>query len=536
MLLEADASVAVSLFWMALAAVVAPIVARATRQRIPEIVVLLTAGIIIGPSVTNLAQTDGNEMVSQLGMGLLFLLAGMEIELKSLTGRIGKWAILTWGVGFLMALGIGYIMIEQATLTQAVALALAVTSTALGALLPILKSKGLLTSKLGQAVMTNGAVGELGPVLVMALLLTTHSPWQAGLLMGVFAAVTVAAVAIPRRLLARVPQVSEATETEHRVSTQSLLRSVMLLLTALMALAAVFEFDVVLGAFAAGIVIKRLTGTHFEPVMHSVEKISYGFFIPMFFVGAGMNIPLAAVLENPWQVVLFVVVIVVARGLPVLVAELWFTTDSGLRTVGQKQQLALYSATGLPIIVAVTDIAVASELMSEGVAASLVTAGALTVLLFPLLADLIPVPRPRPASAAEPSLGPELPKARTDENGDIIVPKSEEAMQRDREAAQRRQQREAERGERARLKEIERQARAAEKAAIERVREYEKLLDAAIDGDDHDAAKAARSQLRAAEADAFEARSAADQASNDERALSAPPTHDSPQDVADHSA
>ena len=52
----------------------------------------------------------------------------------------------------------------------------------------------------------------------------------------------------------------------------------------------------------------------------------------------------------------------------------------------QKAQLALYSAAGLPIIVAVTEVATSSGLLEESTASLLVAGGALTVLLFPLWA------------------------------------------------------------------------------------------------------------------------------------------------------
>lgn len=71
---------------------------------------------------------------------------------------------------------------------------------------------------------------------------------------------------------------------------------------------------------------------------------------------------------------------------PVLLAEHFFDTRSGLTTRAQKAQLALYSAAGLPIIVAVTEVATSSDLLEESTASLLVAGGALTVLLFPLWA------------------------------------------------------------------------------------------------------------------------------------------------------
>ncbi|PIE21049.1 MAG: transporter [Arachnia propionica] len=529
MLLEVSASVVISLFWMAASAVVATMVARATKHRLPEVVLLMTFGLVLGPYVLNWASPTGNEMVRELGLGLLFLLAGMEIELKDLGGRLGRWAAITWFAGFLLAVGIGFVIVPGALLTHAVALALAITSTALGTLLPILKNKGLLQTKLGTAVMAHGAVGELGPVLVMALLLTTHEPLTAGLAMGLVIIVTVVAMVLPIRMLAHIPGIAEQTDTAYMVTEQSLLRGVVLLLSALMALVAVFQFDVVLGAFAAGIVIKRLSRDHAESVLHSIEKLGYGFFIPVFFVSAGMSIPVHAVLRDPLTVFWFVLLIVIARGVPVFLSELFFDTGSGLARTGDRRQLALYSATGLPIIVAVTDIAVSSELMPKTLGASLVTAGAVTVFLFPLLADFVPKPKRSKATA---------PASNTNHSGAILVAKSDEQIARDKEAAERRQARETENRRKEQLRTAEREARDAEKAAIERVREFERKLHDACDIEDAEAAKLARAELRSAEADAFEAQRAAEAVSEELARLIAPPGPDPDRDPdpVDHSS
>jgi len=82
-----------------------------------------------------------------------------------------------------------------------------------------------------------------------------------------------------------------------------------------------------------------------------------------------------------------VAVIALVRGAPVVLRESISTTHSGLRTPRQRTALGLYSATGLPIIVAVTQIAASSGLISTTMASTMVTGGAVTVLVFPLIAS-----------------------------------------------------------------------------------------------------------------------------------------------------
>src|SRR5690625_7986805 len=75
------------------------------------------------------------------------------------------------------------------------------------------------------------------------------------------------------------------------------------------------------------------------------------------------------------------------RGAPYVMRYAISTIYSGLRTPRQLTALVLYSATGLPIIVAVTQIAASSGLISTTMASTMVTGGAVTVLVFPLIAS-----------------------------------------------------------------------------------------------------------------------------------------------------
>ena len=117
-----------------------------------------------------------------------------------------------------------------------------------------------------------------------------------------------------------------------------------------------------------------------------LEVVGFTFMIPLFFVVSGMGIDVSAVVAKPLGLLAVVVGILLCRGVPVLLAEHFFDTRSGLATRAQKVQLALYSAAGLPIIVAVTEIATSSGLLEKSTASLLVAGGALTVLLFPLWA------------------------------------------------------------------------------------------------------------------------------------------------------
>lgn len=390
----------ISLFWICGVIALSPLIVRATRGVVPDVVVLLVFGCLIGPYVLGWASTGaGVELLRELGLGLLFLIAGSEIDPKTLRGRQGAHATLTWVLCLAAALGVAWLLVPDATFLTAMVLAIATTSTALGTLLPILHDRGLLGSRLGTAVLTHGAIGELGPILMMAVLLGTRSTLATLFVLMAFVLIALFVAIAPRAVVMRVPGVREAVAAGMHGTGQTGLRFIFWLLLTLMAAAAAFELDVVLGAFAAGFILRAVSPPEAHFLDERLQIVAWSFPVPVFFVTSGMGIDVGAVAEAPLLLVLFVTMILLVRGGVVVLREHFTPTASGLTTRAERMQLGLYAATGLPIIVAVTELAVARDLMPENVAAVLVTAGAVTVLVFPILATRIAVRAQRSTSS-----------------------------------------------------------------------------------------------------------------------------------------
>ncbi|GAA1183915.1 cation:proton antiporter [Nesterenkonia xinjiangensis] len=382
-----------STWWIVAAAFLAPMLALGTRRKIPDVVWLLLLGMLIGPFGLQLAeQTEAVEFLRELGMGFLFLLAGLEINTGQMRGRQGRSAALTWVICLVLGIGAG-LLVAQGELHVAIVFAIASTSTALGTLLPILKDSGKAVTPLGSATMLHGALGELGPIVAMSLLLSTRGTLAAALVLVAFALAAVLVVLVPHRLFTRIPLLGRAMAAGANTTMQTTLRFTVLILITLMLLTAVLQLDVALGAFAAGMLLNAVlagaAAEHGRALVHKVETIGFSFLIPIFFVTSGMSIDIGSVVSH-WPVLLgFVLSIAVVRGLPVFLREQLTETHSELSTVRDRLALALYASTGLPIIVAVTQIAVSSELIEESMASVMVTGGAITVLLFPLLAQIV---------------------------------------------------------------------------------------------------------------------------------------------------
>lgn len=152
-------------------------------------------------------------------------------------------------------------------------------------------------------------------------------------------------------------------------------------------LAFLFQLDVVLGAFAAGFILRFVTPNGNHTLNLKLEGVGYGFLIPVFFVVSDASIDVKAVVANPALLITFIIMLLLVRAVPFFVAT---TLDHRVNPLDPQDKLtvSLYCTTALPLIVAVTSLAVQGGTMHQTTASTLVAAGAVTVFLMPLLGGL----------------------------------------------------------------------------------------------------------------------------------------------------
>lgn len=373
-----------SLVVIAAVAAFVPLVVGLFRIKVAEVVLLLGAGILFGPQLLGWITLDSSiDLLSELGLGMLFFLAGMELESRAVRGQSGRLAALGWFGSLAVAAVLAIAMTATGAIQDTLGVAIALTSTALGTLLPILRDRVELSSRFGTLFMGAGAWGELGPIIAIAVLLGTKSSFVAILSLVGFGIIAFILATLPSRLAG--DRIREVLERGHGTSSQTALRFTLLLLILLLALAGTFGLDVVLGAFVAGIIVRRFSPPSQESRLQvRVEAIGFGFFIPLFFVVSGAGLDIDSIIDNPLRMLRFFLFILVARG---LVQYLLYR-----RAIPDRRERARFSllvATGLPMIVAITGIEVEAGVMRPENAAALVGAGALTVLVFPLVGNAL---------------------------------------------------------------------------------------------------------------------------------------------------
>jgi Kef-type K+ transport system membrane component KefB len=369
--------VAVSL----VAALTPLLVALLPGPKIPQVVVFLLGGILIGPHVLGVAETENIQLLSDVGLGFLFLLAGYELDPLLLRQRPGRLAITGWLMSAVISVGVTALLYSVGYIKDYVPVGLALTTTALGTLLPILRDNGMLGGQFGRHVFAAGAVGELFPILIIAVFLTKR-----GHFIALASVVLVGLLAIVLSLvpwLARSRAVRRIIEEGQDATAQVTLRWAVVLLFALLAFAQRFGLDVVLGAMLAGIVLRiwtRRLNIDTENLERKFDTVGYGIFIPIFFISSGMTIDTPAIIHSPLRLLVLLALLLVVRGLPSLLV---YRNDLMLR---ERVEMTFITATSLPLLIALAEIGEQDGVMLPATAAALVGAGVLSVLIYPLIA------------------------------------------------------------------------------------------------------------------------------------------------------
>ena len=387
-----------SIVLVPLIAVLAPLIARAFAPwlRVPIIVFEIILGIVVGPSMLGWVHpSELLDFLADIGLAMLFFVAGSEIEFRAIRGRPLARSGLGWVASLAMGLAAGWVIAPG---EPAVFIAVALSSTALGTILPILRDSGDLRRPFGSAATAIGAVGEFAPLVAISVFLGVRDVGVSTFVLLGFVVVTGVGIWLATRLPNEKLQTFIAS-TLH-TSGQFAIRVIVLAIAALVTLSLVLDLDMLLGAFAAGVlwkvIMSRGRAEDREAVDSKVEALAFGFLVPIFFVCTGIGFDLGALLAHPLSLALvpvFLVLLLITRGLP---AQAVAPAGSSVR---DRVSLGLFAATGLPIIVAVTAIGVDEKVLSPALASALVGAGMLSVLLYPLIAMLVRPPR---VAASEP--------------------------------------------------------------------------------------------------------------------------------------
>jgi Kef-type K+ transport system membrane component KefB len=372
--------------------------------RMPSIVVEILIGIVVGPAVLGWVHVDDPVQVfATVGLAYLLFLAGLEVDFERLRGQVLRLALIGFVVSLAIAVVVGVLLKAGGFASQPLFIAIVLSATSLGVLVPVLKDAGESASTFGQLIIAGGTIADFATVILLSLFFSRESGSTASkvillgglFLVAVLVALLIAGVEHSRRL-------GEVLRRLQDTTAQIRIRAAFLLLVGLVALATELGLEVILGAFIAGAIIslvdrdRAMTHPDFR---RKLEAAGFGIFIPVFFVTTGVRYDLDALTATTstlMHVPIFLAALVAVRGLPALL----------YRSVIPRDRLpvaVLMQATSLPFIVAATAVGLALHVVSPANAAALIAAGLLSVVIFPAVALVLLRRGQRPRTTTTPT-------------------------------------------------------------------------------------------------------------------------------------
>jgi Kef-type K+ transport system membrane component KefB len=376
------------------------------RVRLPSVVAEIVLGIVIGPSVLGWVEPDTTlRTVSIVGLAFLLFLAGLELDLRALRGRLLRLGVTGFALSLLLAVVVGLALDGAGLVDDALLAGVILCATSLGLVIPVLKEAGESATPLGQLTIIGASIGDFAAIILLSVLFSADEGTTSGrlVLLGEFA-LFVAVVGLVIGWASRSRRVGDVLLRLQDTTAEIRVRGAVLLVIVLVVGAEKFGLETILGAFVAGAVVglvdrdARHTHPHFRL---KLEAIGYGFLVPVFFVTSGVLFDLDALLEDSSTLALvpvFLTALVLVRGLPAVVYR---------PLVGRRGALAagLLQATSLPFIVAATMIGVDIGALQPATAAAFVAAGLLSALIFPAVATGV-LGRSESSAAPEPEIAP----------------------------------------------------------------------------------------------------------------------------------
>ena len=399
--MEEHASFVPLLVVVGLAFFVPLLISRVRRVRIPTVVGEIVAGMIVGQSGLKLVGHDTTlDILSLLGFAYLMFLSGLEVNFEAVLPRPGTWHgswkerignplslgvlvfIFTVGLAFLAALGLH--SLDAADDPWLMALILSTTS--LGLVMPVLKERDLTAKPYGQALLVSAVVADFVTMLLVSIYVVLHSR---GLTPEVLVVLLLLAAFGTAYRLARVarrrfPGIG-LLQGLAQATAQIDMRGAFVVGLAFIALAESLGVEIILGAFLGGAFISLLSGRESSDLHHRLDVIGYAFFLPIFFIMVGVRFDLAAILDSPQTLLLLPLLLILAYAVKILPSLLYRSSYSW------REMLAggVLLSSRLSLIIAVAAIGVDLGSIDEATNSAIILVAIVTCTVSPLLFNRI---------------------------------------------------------------------------------------------------------------------------------------------------
>lgn len=352
------------------------------RTHIPWAVMLILGGIALGPSALGIMSVDPTiDFIGQIGLVFLMFMAGLETKMsqfKEFQSKLLFLALFNGLVPFLA--GFSIVLLLGYELITALIVGVIFISSSVAVVIPTLEVTGMIKNKLGQSVMITTVMQDIGSLVLLSLLLQLVSP-VTDVPLYVFYPVLLGVLIALRLLIPRLREWVVSLTTDAPDLFQLEFRSTFLMLIGTVIAFELLGLHPIVAGFFSGLVLADSIRS--KVLKDKIKTISYGIFIPTFFIVVGLQTDLT-VFRDVGPVLMTMILLVGA-----LVASKYLSGLIGARAVGfDATEANFYAATSLPQLsttLATAFVAFNLGLLDQALLTSLVILSVVTVLLSPLL-------------------------------------------------------------------------------------------------------------------------------------------------------
>ena len=418
--MEAEAGFAPLLIVIALAFIVPLLLVRFKRLRLPIVVGEILAGIVIGRSgfgwVTH--EEPLLTLLAEFGFVFLMFLAGTEIDFANLnverTGSLsdraarperattGAYGLLRPGpfsiglLSFLLTLAlstvVGLVLMRLGLVRNPWMMALIMSTTSLGVVMPVLKEQGLTRGRFGQTILISALIADFATMLLITIVVATVSHGLRLDILLISVLFVVFFILYRLGIMDSVQAVRRRLDDLSHATARLKIRGAFTVMLLFVVLAETLGAEIILGAFIAGAMLSLISTREDMEAMHQLEAVGFGFFIPIFFIMVGANFNLGVLISSPGALLILPFLVIAAflvKMLPALFFRLQFTWRETFSA-------GFLLSSRLSLIVAASAIGLQLGIISESINAMIILVAVVTVTAAPLIFNRI-VPR---ASAA----------------------------------------------------------------------------------------------------------------------------------------
>ena len=403
---------------IALAFVVPLLLTRFQRLRLPIVVGEILAGIVIGRSGFGWVTHEDHllTLLAEFGFVFLMFLAGMEIDFANLNielpgvargggtqtrpaatenrGRKTFGPLSISLMGFLLTLAlsgiVGFVLLRMGLVSSPWMMALIMSTTSLGVVMPVLKEQELIRGRFGQTILIAALIADFATMILITVVVATisHGLTLDILLISILFVVFFLLYRLGIVSLNRVDALRRTLEDLSHTTARIKIRGAFTVMLLFVVLAEVLGAEIILGAFIAGAMLSLLSTREDLEAMHQLEAVGFGFFIPIFFIMVGVDFNLGVLIGTADALLLLPFLVLAAflvKLLPALLFRLQFTWRETFSA-------GFLLSSRLSLIIAASAIGLNLGIISESVNTMIILVAIVTVSCAPLIFNRI-VPR-----------------------------------------------------------------------------------------------------------------------------------------------